>query len=118
ASTTTSARVGGRIHGSRGAHPRACSPGPARSRGQLSSAHAGRDTRAKARQTTLSSAMARPRRPFYNDEHEALRDTVRRFVAKEIRPHADEWDEAGCFPRELYTKAGEVGLLGLGFPET
>ena len=67
--------------------------------------------------TGLSSGMARPRRPFYTDEHEALRDTVRRFVAKEIRPNAEAWDEAGIFPRELYGKAGEVGLLGLGFPE-
>jgi acyl-CoA dehydrogenase len=55
--------------------------------------------------------------PFYTDEHHALRDTLRRFVDREITPHVDAWDEAEAFPRELYRKAGEVGLLGIGFPE-
>src|SRR5262245_63441402 len=55
--------------------------------------------------------------PFYTADHEAFRDVMRRFVAREIEPHAHEWDEAGEFPRELYRKASEVGLLGLGFPE-
>lgn len=55
--------------------------------------------------------------PFYSDEHEALRDTLRRFVAREITPYVDAWDEQESFPRELYKKAGDVGLLGIGFPE-
>ena len=55
--------------------------------------------------------------PFYTAEHEAFRDVMRRFVAREIEPYAHEWDEAGEFPRELYAKAAEIGLLGLGFPE-
>jgi acyl-CoA dehydrogenase len=55
--------------------------------------------------------------PFYTAEHEAFRDVMRRFVAREIEPYAHEWDEAGEFPRELYRKASEIGLLGLGFPE-
>jgi acyl-CoA dehydrogenase len=55
--------------------------------------------------------------PFYTAEHEAYREVVRRFVEKEIEPYAHEWDEAGSFPRELYGKAAEIGLLGLGFPE-
>jgi acyl-CoA dehydrogenase len=54
---------------------------------------------------------------YYSPEHLALRETVRRFVAKEIAPFVNEWDEAGSFPRELYAKAAEVGLLGIGFPE-
>jgi acyl-CoA dehydrogenase len=54
---------------------------------------------------------------YYSDEHLALRESVRRFVASEITPHVAAWDEAGGFPRELYRKAAEVGLLGLGFPE-
>jgi acyl-CoA dehydrogenase len=54
---------------------------------------------------------------YYSPEHLALRETVRRFVAKEISPFVNEWDEAGSFPRELYAKAAEVGLLGIGFPE-
>ena len=55
--------------------------------------------------------------PFYTAEHEAYREVVRRFVEKEIEPYAHAWDEAGEFPRELYEKAAEIGLLGLGFPE-
>ena len=59
----------------------------------------------------------RAQSPFYTPEHEAFRDVMRRFVAREIEPYAHEWDEAGEFPRELYAKASEIGLLGLGFPE-
>ena len=62
-------------------------------------------------------AAARASSPYYTPEHEAFRETVRRFVAKEIEPFATEWDEAGEFPRELYKKASAVGLLQLGFPE-
>ena len=42
---------------------------------------------------------------------------MRRFVEREILPHAAPWDEAGEFPRELYRKAAAAGLLGVGFPE-
>ncbi len=55
--------------------------------------------------------------PFYHAEHEAFRATLRRFVDKEIVPHATAWDEANEFPRELYAKAAQIGLLGLGYPE-
>ncbi len=55
--------------------------------------------------------------PYYTADHEAFRDTIRRFVAREIEPFAAEWDEAETFPRELYEKAAAVGLLALGFPE-
>ena len=58
-----------------------------------------------------------PASPFYSEEHEAFRDTVRRFVDREIMPHVDQWDEAEEFPRELYRKASAAGLLQLGFPE-
>jgi acyl-CoA dehydrogenase len=61
--------------------------------------------------------MSTARSPYYTPEHEAFRDTIRRFVAREIEPYAAEWDEAESFPRELYEKAAGVGLLALGFPE-
>ena len=54
---------------------------------------------------------------YYDESHDAFRETVRRFVDKEIAPFVDEWDEAGGFPRELYKKAADVGILGLGYPE-
>ena len=56
------------------------------------------------------------RLPGITDEHRQVQDAVRAFVEGEIQPHADAWDEAGSFPRELYRKAGDVGLLGLGYP--
>lgn len=47
----------------------------------------------------------------------ALRDQCRRFAEREIKPFATEWEEAGLFPRELYAKAAEAGVLGVAFPE-
>ena len=47
----------------------------------------------------------------------ALAGTARRFAEQEIAPFVAEWDEAGGFPRALYAKVAEVGLLGLGYPE-
>jgi acyl-CoA dehydrogenase len=55
--------------------------------------------------------------PFYTAEHEAFRAQMRRFVEKEIEPHVAAWDEAETFPRELYAKAAEVGLLQIGYAE-
>ena len=55
--------------------------------------------------------------PHLGPSHEAWRKTVRAFVNKEIRPHIEEWEEAGAFPRTLHHKAAQIGLLGLGFPE-
>jgi acyl-CoA dehydrogenase len=49
--------------------------------------------------------------------HVALRDSVRRFVAAELEPHAAAWDEAGEFPRDLYRRAAGAGLFGLRLPE-
>ena len=50
-------------------------------------------------------------------EREALNYLVTRFATREIAPHVQEWDSAGEFPRELYTRAAQLGLLGLGYPE-
>jgi len=60
---------------------------------------------------------AAPASPFYSSEHEAFRNTVRRFVDREIMPNVDQWDEAEEFPRELYRKASDAGIMQLGFPE-
>ena len=61
--------------------------------------------------------MARHKHPGWTDDHEAIASSIRAFVEREISPHIEQWEEAGEFPRELYPKAGEHGLLGLGFPE-
>jgi citronellyl-CoA dehydrogenase len=52
------------------------------------------------------------------EEHRQLRKTVHDFVAKEINPYVDEWEEAGAFPaHEVFKKAGQLGLLGINKPE-
>jgi alkylation response protein AidB-like acyl-CoA dehydrogenase len=55
--------------------------------------------------------------PPFAEEHEELRETVRRFVSKEIAPNVDAWEDAREFPRELYGRCAELGFLGLKFPE-
>lgn len=55
--------------------------------------------------------------PFETTERHALRDTVRTFVEAEALPHLEEWERAGELPRELHRRAGELGLLGVAFPE-
>ena len=57
------------------------------------------------------------KRPSYTADHAAFRDTVRRFVEREITPHIEDWEAACGFPRELYRAAANVGILSLGFPE-
>ncbi len=51
------------------------------------------------------------------DERMAFRESVARFVAEEIRPYADEWDEAGTFPWSLVEKAAALGLYGIAIDE-
>jgi acyl-CoA dehydrogenase len=48
-------------------------------------------------------------------EHELLRDQVARFIAREVEPHADRWEEQGCVPREVLRRMGAAGMLGLMF---
>src|SRR4051812_44495674 len=53
----------------------------------------------------------------FSAEHEELRESIRRFVANELRPHAREWEDARWFPNEVFTRMGELGFLGLKYPE-
>jgi long-chain-acyl-CoA dehydrogenase len=56
-------------------------------------------------------------RTLFSSEHEAFRDTARRFIAREIVPHHAEWEKAGVVPRELWLKAGAAGLLLCDVPD-
>jgi acyl-CoA dehydrogenase len=56
-------------------------------------------------------------RTLFSAEHEAFRDTARRFIAKEIVPHHAEWEKEGVVPRELWLKAGAAGLLCCDVPD-
>src|SRR5262249_51341525 len=51
------------------------------------------------------------------EEQLQVKKMVREFAEAEIKPHVMEWDEAQKFPRELFTKMGELGLTGVIFPE-
>lgn len=54
---------------------------------------------------------------FFDETHAMVRETAKRFVAQEILPFVDEWEESGSFPVDLYRKAGQAGLLGINYPE-
>lgn len=54
---------------------------------------------------------------YFDESHQLIRDSVRRFVEREVLPYIDEWEGAEEFPRELYLKAGAAGILGIGYPE-
>ena len=49
---------------------------------------------------------------IFTDDHQTFRRTVRKF-AESLAPHAEEWDEAGIFPREIFKQAADLGLLGI-----
>jgi len=54
---------------------------------------------------------------YFTKEHNMVRRAVKEFIDKEVKPFIDEWEEAGEFPREMYKKAADVGILGTGYPE-
>lgn len=54
---------------------------------------------------------------YFGETQQLVRQSITRFVDQEIRPHVETWEEAGEIPRDLYLKAGEAGLLGIGHPE-
>ncbi|HEX5108918.1 MAG TPA: acyl-CoA dehydrogenase family protein [Vicinamibacterales bacterium] len=51
------------------------------------------------------------------DDQELLRDSIREFAERELRPHVREWDEAQEFPREVLAHCASLGLMGIQFPE-
>lgn len=54
----------------------------------------------------------------FTEDHELLRRTVGEWVDAEIAPNLTEWEEAGDFPDDIFRRAGELGFLGLAFPES
>jgi acyl-CoA dehydrogenase len=55
--------------------------------------------------------------PPFTEEHEELRESIRGFIAAELRPHAMEWEDAHWFPDEVFTTCARQGLLGLKYEE-
>jgi len=67
--------------------------------------------------TVIKPDHAAGRKHFiFNDEHEALRESMQAWVQKELYPHRNEWEET-TWPNEVMRRAGELGYLGLCFPE-
>ena len=62
-------------------------------------------------------AASDARSPFFTEEHEMLRDQVRRFVEEEIKPHGDAWEAQGFVPREVLRRMGALGFFGIRYPE-
>jgi len=55
--------------------------------------------------------------PWFKEEHEIFRKTVRSFMEKELAPHAAEWEAKRDFPNWVFKRAGEMGFLGITYPE-
>lgn len=53
--------------------------------------------------------------PYFTEEHEMLRDTLRRFIADRVLPHGDAWETAGFVPRDVLREMGSLGLLGMRY---
>ena len=56
-------------------------------------------------------------RTLFNEDHEAFRDTVRKFCENEIVPHTERWETQQHVDRDIWTKAGEAGFLNATMPE-
>ncbi|MEW5912121.1 MAG: acyl-CoA dehydrogenase family protein [Thermodesulfobacteriota bacterium] len=54
---------------------------------------------------------------YLTPDHEEFRRQVRRFMEQEVAPQAEAWEAAGAIPREIFRRMGELGLLGILFPE-
>ncbi|MEV8099016.1 acyl-CoA dehydrogenase family protein [Kitasatospora sp. NPDC085879] len=57
------------------------------------------------------------RRSVYTEDHEAFREVVRDFIAQEVVPVYDQWEQAGHAPRDFYYRLGELGVFGIEVPE-
>ena len=54
---------------------------------------------------------------FFTEEHELFRQSLRAFLDKEIRPHIEQWEADGEIPRHIYKRFGEMGFMGVTYPE-
>ena len=54
---------------------------------------------------------------YFTQDHEIFREQVRTFVEREIHPHIDQWEQEELFPKSLYRRMGELGFLGIRYPE-
>lgn len=55
---------------------------------------------------------------YFTSNHEIFRNTVRQFIEKEVAPHAEEWEKNQRIPRSIWSRMGELGFLGINYPDT
>ncbi len=55
--------------------------------------------------------------PYFTEEHKLIREQVRKFVDRKVRPHGEQWEAEGMIPREVLRDMGDLGLLGMRHPE-
>jgi alkylation response protein AidB-like acyl-CoA dehydrogenase len=65
----------------------------------------------------LVGNLAVMRRAQFTEEHDLFRESFHTFVEREIVPHDLEWNDAGVVSRDLFTKAGAAGFIGMAVPE-
>lgn len=63
------------------------------------------------------ATMMPPKSLYFTEEHQMLRDQVRKFVEREVVPYGEQWEADGKVPREVLKKLGEMGILGIRIPE-
>ncbi|HUH67112.1 MAG TPA: acyl-CoA dehydrogenase family protein [Syntrophales bacterium] len=54
---------------------------------------------------------------YFTADHDIFRHTVRQFIEKEVAPHAEEWEKNRAIPREIWNRMGDLGFLGINYPE-
>ena len=66
---------------------------------------------------SLTFDNSRLHNEYLTPSHDEWRNQLRRFFENEIIPFADEWDECGSIPADLWPKSAKIGILGLNYPE-
>jgi acyl-CoA dehydrogenase len=63
----------------------------------------------------MTEPLGSQRFPYLGEEHDMLRNTIRRFIADKVLPHGDHWEEQSFVPREVLRDMGSLGLLGMRY---
>ena len=54
---------------------------------------------------------------YFNEEHDLFRESLREFLNREVSPNIEVWEKDGKIPKSIWKKMGDMGFLGLSFPE-
>src|SRR5687768_16187038 len=84
---------------------------------QLIANPASHATEARLTEQSFGGVVETMLQTFFTPDHDIFRKSFRDFVQKELAPHADEWEKAELFPREVFLRMGKLGFLGAGYTE-